>query len=1076
MKSTSISRYLASIVASVFLLLAGVNASANETFSAIRGKVIGAGGAAQTGATVVVEDLRTGASRSYQTNDVGTFLATKLPVGGPYKITVGDRTVTVQSIALGDVYNLTISTAGSQPMEEVVAYGQSTQFVDVAAGPSATFSREQLQDAPAFSRDIQEVYSIDPRINLDNEDDGFEINCGGKHPRFNSVTLDGVSQNDLFGLNSNGYSTAVGMPFPYDSIEQVSVELAPFDVTYGGFSACNINSVTRSGSNEFEGNVFYEHTSDSLRGDQINDITINSPGYNEKTYGFSIGGPILRDRLFFFGAYEFSDEPRFLARGPAGSGIGDERPWLSQATFDLIQSTAQNVYGYDPGGAPGDGVQEAEKYMARIDWYINDNHDLSLIYNYFDGFQLRDSDGDSDEFEFANHFYTKGAEQDTTSLFLNSQWTDALSTEIFVSTTDLIDSQVTVGPKDFGDHQINDFDGNVIYLGADDSRQANALNWSADNLRLSAEYLWNDHIITVGYERVDLEIFNQFVQHSNGGEWDYYGLTDRNGDGMSDPAYCAGLTAQGRFDDLACDVSGIDQFVLGRPSQIYYGSGGGTNDPNDAAANYSFATNSVFIQDEIYFAENALTVVAGLRYDWITQDDRPNYNETFSTANGIRNDANLDGIDLLMPRVGFTWDVSDDLSVRGGLGLYSGGNPNVWVSNAWSNDGLTNVQVRTFLGGNTSVLDGSIALSGQGRPGYDVPQSLVDQVAATTPASASNSFLVLIDPDYEQPGEWKFALGATYNIPGYDWQMDIDYLYTRIEDPAYYVDLAQEVVGFTTIGTPIYSATNGFNNMMLTNSDEEGKSHLFSVNFQKEWDNGFSFSVGYAYTDAEDVSPMTSAVAKSNFDNTALVDINDPEPGTSNYVVPHRFTARASWRGELIAGLNTTVTAYAVAQEGQPQSYVMSSSDQEADQRFGRHLLYVPTGASDPNVVFNPSFDQAAFFAWVEREGLNSGLQARNDFHADWSNRLDLRISQELPTFIEGTNGLFFLKIYNVGNLLNDSWGEVNDAEFFSQQVVTNSINASGQFVFERFSDRDVNDLKETRSLWEVRAGLEFRF
>ncbi|XOV88426.1 MAG: TonB-dependent receptor domain-containing protein [Pseudomonadota bacterium] len=1059
------------------LLVLAFSVSANTT-SSIRGKVVTGNGASVAGASVLVEDQRTGSSRTYTTNSVGTFLASNLPVGGPYKITVnGNQTVTVDSIALGDIYNLTITTGGSAPMEEVVVYGESNQFVDVAAGPSASFSEADLRDAPAFNRDIAEVFTIDPRVNLDNEDDGFAINCGGKHPRFNSVTLDGVGLNDLFGLNENGYSTAVGMPFPYDAVQQVSVELAPFDVTYGGFSACNINSVTKSGSNEFDGNFFYEYTSDSLRGDQTGNTTITSPAYTQDKFGFSIGGPILKDKLFFFGAYEESERPRFLARGPAGSGIGEERPWMSQALFDRIENIARTVYNYDTGGAPGDGTQDEKKYMVRLDWYINDNHSLAAIYNYYDGAQLRDSDGDSSEFEFANHFYTKGAEQTTTTLKLDSQWTDALSTTVFYSANEMIDSQITVGPKDFGDHQIDTPDGNTIYLGADDSRQANALNWTADYFRVTAEYLWNDHVITAGFEIVDLEVFNQFVQHSNGGEWDYYGVTNRNGDGLSDPAYCAGLTAQGRFDDTACDLTGVDQFELGRPSRIYYGSGGGTNNAADAAANYTFATNSVFVQDEIYFAASNLTIVAGLRYDWITQDDRPTFNQAFTTANGVRNDANLDGIDILMPRLGFTWDVANDLSVRGGIGLYSGGNPNVWISNAWSNDGVTNVQVQyRDSRALTSLLSGTVPLSRQGRIGYDVPQSLVDQVAATTAASASNSFLVLLDPNYKQPSELKIALGATYDLPFWDIQMDVDYLHSQERDPAIYVDLSQTITGTTAAGQPIYSYTTGRDNFMLTNANDEGSSDLFSLVFNKSFDWGLDLTFGYAYTDAEDVNPMLSATAGSNFDNLATNDINNPVAGTSNYVVPHRFTFVARYATELFAGLTTRVAVYAYSQEGQPQSYAMGSGDLEGDGFFGRHLLYVPTGPSDPNVVFEPSFDQTAFFDWVAREGLGAGFQARNNTHAKWSRRIDLRLDQELPTFVDGTSGHLFVRLYNLGNLLNDDWGVVNDSQFFTPQVVNSSVNGSGQYVFERFTERSVNDVIESRSLWEVRLGLEFRF
>src|SRR5690606_11810716 len=485
-----------------------------------------------------------------------------------------------------------------------------------------------MQTSVAFNRDIVDVYSIDPRINLDNEDDGFAINCGGKHPRFNSITLDGVSQDDRFGLNENGYSTAVGMPFPYDAVEQVAVELAPFDVTYGGFSACNINAVTKSGTNEWQGNIFYEYTSDSLRGDSLGgiDSDFSTPPYDEKNIGFSVGGPIIKDRLFIFAAYEESEEPRFLAHSYAGSGQGEERPWLSQADYERINNIASTIYNYDTGGLPQDGVQEVEKYMARLDGNINDNHNVALIYNYFDGFQERDSDGGSPTaFEFANHFYVKGAESETITAKLYSQWSDAFSTEVFVSTNEMNDSQVTVGPKDFGDHQIN-IGNNTVFLGADDSRQTNALNTESDFIKLTGQYLAGDHLITVGYEREELTVFNAFVQHSVGGEWDYF---DNSG---GNPVFCAVLTAQQRFDDPDFGLTGIAKFELGRPDDIYCSSSGGTNNSADAAAQFSNTLSSLYIQYEWFFTQYDLTIVAGVRYDFSQSDDRPNFNQTFTHA------------------------------------------------------------------------------------------------------------------------------------------------------------------------------------------------------------------------------------------------------------------------------------------------------------------------------------------------------------------------------------------------------------------------------------------------------------
>ena len=1065
------------LLAGITLLMLPVAGFTQDTTSAIRGKVFDESGNTVAGATVVVEDMRTGVERTLTTNNTGSFYAARLPVGGPYRVTVaGTKSVMVDSIGLGDTYNLTINMQQAAAIEEIVVIGQTAEMVDVAAGPAATFSAFDMANSISSNRDIKDVYSHDPRLNLDT--DGFQMNCGGQHPRFNSVTLDGVSQNDRFGLNTNGYSTATGMPFPYDGIEQVVVELAPFDVTYSGFSACNINAVSKSGTNEWEFGVFYQYTSDDWRGDKIGGVgTITSQPYEETKQGFSFGGPIIQDRLFVFGAYEEADFPRFLAQGYAGSGNGVERDWLSEADYNRIVDIAQNVYGYDPGGLPGDGTQTNETYMLRVDWNVSDSHNVAAIYNYFDGPQTRASDSDPNEFEFPNHYYVKGAEMETMTVKLNSQWTDALSTEIYYSHAKMTDSQVTVGPKDFADMQITiegEAGRNTVYLGADDSRQANSLNYTSDFLKLSAEYLVGDHVITAGYEQEKLDVFNIFVQHSRGGEYDFFDDSFTN-----DPA-CAALTTQERMDGVnGCEPSGIDRFELGRPSRIYYGSGGGTNIATDAAASFGNTLHSFYLQDEIFFDNLDLTVVAGFRYETFSSDDRPVFNQTFTQANGIRNDANIDGLDLIMPRLGFTWGARDDLQLRGGVGLYAGGNPNVWLSNAWSNDGLTNAQFEFGYFDSATVLPGfedSLALIGAGRPGYDVPQEMFNAVAAVSPSDANDSNIVLIDPNYKQPSQWKFALGATYDLPWQDITADIDVLHARAVDTVLYVDLSQSVVGETVLGQPIYDYTTGEDNYMLTNTSEDGESTLISLILNKSFDWGLDLSMGYAHTRAKDVSPMTSFTAGSSFTNVALLDINNPFVGISNYVVPHRFTFRGVYGVELFGDNTTSITLRGLHQEGQPITYVMGSEALEGDGEDSRHLLYVPNGPDDPAVAYGDEFDIDAFNDFVASAGLGPGFQARNSVNADWSTRWDLGIAQELPLGMDDLKGILFLNIYNIGNLLNDDWGKMTDAQFFPQRVVTVDITDDGTYQYQTFSSPEVDDLQEFNSLWEINMGIKIQF
>ena len=554
------------------------------------------------------------------------------------------------------------------------------------------------------------------------------------------------------------------------------------------------------------------------------------------------------------------------------------------------------------------------------------------------------------------------------------------------------------------------------------------------------------------------------------------------------------MTPQQRFDGVnGCGPSGIDRFELGRASRVYYGSGGGTNVAEDAAAVFANTLHSLYIQDEIFFDSMDLTLVAGLRYEWFTSSDRPLFNQAFFDTTGVRNDANIDGLDIAMPRIGFTWGVRDDLTLRGGAGLYSGGNPNVWISNAWSNDGLTNAQFerrecsssRPDFSDETGVctwtiLPGSadsITLSGP-RPGFDIPQAMVDDVLAVTPADGNDSRLALIDPNYKQPSEWKFAFGGTWDVPWGGVTLDFDILHSRGNDPAYYRDISQEIVGQTILGQPIYDYVNGSDNLMLTNSSETPVSNTLSLVLRKEFDFGLDVLFGYAYTDAEDVAPMTSSTAGSNFDNTALLDINNPPAATSNWAVPHRFTLRLDYERAFFGDNLTRFTIFGYANEGQPQSYAMQGTALEGDGFFGRHLLYVPTDADDPNVIFGSGFETEAFFDWVDREGLARGqFVGRNSINAKWSTRWDLRISQELPLPGNLVGRLYF-KVYNFGNMLNKDWGKVTDAEFFTPVAVDRASvdGTTGQYIYNNFNDTTVNFLLEERSLWEARLGFDIKF
>jgi len=1053
-----------SIAFLIFLTLLMVPAAgfAQVTTSAMRVSVSTPSGTPATEATVSVTDTRTGSTRTVKVTAAGSVTVTGLRIGGPYTVKASatgysDQTVTDIFVRLGDTFALPMMVGGID-MEEVIVTSAAIATTQLALGPASTYNIEDLQDYPAINRDIRDVIRFDPRIYQDTAFAGG-IHCAGASPRFNSLTVDGVRMNDLFGLNSNGFPTT-RQPFPFDAIQQVSVELAPFDVQYGGFTGCNINAVTKSGENEFFGSVFFDYTNDSMKGDSLEGDDIDPGDFSEKRYGGTFGGAIIQDKLFFFVAYEKLEGVQQFNRGGADSGAGDPISGASVAQLNEIAEIAQSVYGYDVGGFPSTLPVEDEKIVLKLDWQINDNHRAAFTYNWNDGFSLSQSDGGSSRISFSNHYYERGAELTAYTLQLFSDWNDQFSTEIRVGRFELDNRQLNIGEPGFGEVQIQTWNNGrraTVYLGVDDSRQSNKLTYDTNNYKFAGTYITGNHVITGGFERDELDIFNLFIQETEG---------------------------EFRFD-RSCSSSNpngcIDAFRAGelRGGRIIYENARPNNNPDDGAAEWSYEINTLYMQDEITFAGGDITVVAGLRYEWYTSDALPRENTAFEARNGFSNASNFDGMDLLQPRLGFNWDYSDRLSLRGGVGLYSGGNPNVWLSNNFSNDGATLIETRErimdSLYGRGNWDFSTIAWTGDGRPIWNVPQDQYDAVAS----GATDGNVDAIDPNFKLPNQWKFALGATYEL-GDGYIVNSDILYTKSQDSAIVVRPNLVQVDTAPDGRPIYVNTRGFlNDTILTNvKGSDATAVNLSLGISKNHDNGIDWSLGYSYTRAKDVNPMTSSTSNSNYGNVAVSDSNNPGLAISNYSIPHRFTARVSYTAYWWGDNRTKFSIFGSANEGRPFSYVFSRDDGDlfGDLRDYRHLLYVPTGPNDPNVVYASGFDQAAFFAFIEKAGLQPGIQKRNDHQSDWWGHLDLRIEQNFPGFFDGDKLSAFIIIKNFCNLLNDNWCVLKEAGFPRTDDIVNMDVVDGKYLYQAFVRPGGQSRRTQASLWEMRIGLKYTF
>ncbi len=476
---------------------------AQDTTSSIRGTVVSASGETLSGVSVTITHIPSGVSRTITTGASGVFYARGLRVGGPYTVRLADgseftaKTLEDITLNLAQVETVRlVARSGDAAVEEIVVTGQQVSS-SVKTGASSNYDRDQIDAMNATSRDIKSILRMDPKVWIDSQNNDA-LSIAGTNNRFNSLTVDGVRQNDDFGLNGNGYPSQRS-PISLDVIEQISVQTAPFDVSYGGFKGGQINIVTKSGTNEFHGGAFYEFKDNSLigssyvddDGDTVEPGVKDSP-FSEKVWGVSMQGPIIQDKLFFSIAYEK------LKKTQPNKYTIDDIFGVTQADIDRVTAAAAAL-GYDTMGFSDASTTEAdEKIFAKLDWNINDDHRMSATYQRSSGNATRPQNLGGSRAGMLGHWYDKNEILTTYSAQIFSDWSDQLSTEIKVGYKDIATDQTTIGDPDFGLMEIDTDGGGTIYIGPDYYRHANDLDTNLWQVKAKADYSMGDHLFSVG--------------------------------------------------------------------------------------------------------------------------------------------------------------------------------------------------------------------------------------------------------------------------------------------------------------------------------------------------------------------------------------------------------------------------------------------------------------------------------------------------------------------------------------------------------------------------------------------------
>jgi outer membrane receptor for ferrienterochelin and colicin len=1071
------------------LALATVSgAAAQEVTGALHGQITAADGRPVAGGSVVVTHAPTGTSVTAKTNAQGFFSAAGLRPGGPYVVSVTapgfqPQKAQVPNVGLGGAEEVDLALKPEGSVAELVVTAKATPKA-FEAGPSTDFNATQIDTLPTSTRDLKDIARIDPFASVD-ASNSDALSFAGINTRFNQLTIDGIRQNDDFGLNNNGYPTQRS-PISLEVLQAIQVSVAPYSVLNNGFLGGSINATTKSGTNQFHGSAYGEYTSDALRGDSIRGLPINSP-FEEKTWGVTLGGPIWKDHLFFFGGYEKYDETFSLDEGPTGSGKSTIIPRISVDAVNALRDATKSIYNYDPGswvdGAP---PVSDEKVFAKIDWNITDRHRLFVAYqrtvgNSFNGSATNAfTSGDSvttPAVGLMTRQYDKNEVLRALSLQENSQWTDRLSTELRLSQKETETTQLPVGAGlDVGTVAVKVADepgvaagtgSPEIRFGPDNFRHDNYLDVKTKTAEALARYHAGAHDFTVGGRIEHDDIFNVFVAKSLG-DWTF----DSYADFLNRTASRFSLT--GAVDPNGGTVPA----TLGTARQ--------------GAAAFSYNLYSVYGEDSWQIRPD-VNILFGLRYDWFSQQDAPSLNQNFVSRNGFANNANLDGKGILLPRVGFTWKASDRIDVSGGVGRFSSQGLNVWISDPFANDGVRQTNAVCPAG-----------------PYTNVDLKVAPQGCTFTPGSGDTNAL---DPDLKIPSVWKASLSGGYDF-GDGLRAQVDLLYAAFRDSLIWKDLRSTQVGTAPDGRPIYGRTTngviGANtyDLLLTNAGDGGTSKSVAFTLQKAWTegvfDGLTLRGSYTYTRATDRNPMTSSIALSSYTRFATADPNNPGAATSDYEVRYRAAVEASWFHRFFGDYRTGVTVFAQRRAGLPFSYTFANTNRtgssEYDDVFGNvvssysgrqassnQLFYVPamsgdqvTLTSDPKVTYAPGFDLAAFNAFLKQSGLvkyAGSIAPRNAFRGHAVTTIDLRISQELPAFVpHGSRVTAYVDIKNLGNLINDKWGVLDQYDFYRGVPVVQPKIVNGQYVYSGAVSAPKPFVVTAASLWTVKFGLKYSF
>ena len=1113
-------------------------ALAQNTTAAIGGRVVDGSGKAVAGAAVSILHTESGATSNTSTDADGRYAARGLRVGGPYTITIrqGSQTETRSGIVLALAETLTLdATLGSAT---VVVTGQTLgqTFHSSNMGAGTNINSAQLHALASVQRNLQDYARTDPRVAQTNKERG-EITAAGQNSRFNSITIDGVTISDTFGLEGNNLPT-LKQPISIDAIQSAQVNLSNYDITQKGYTGANINAVTKSGTNELKGSVYYVYRDGNMVGQRFNRTDgsyADAPGFKEDTKGFTLGGPLIADKLFFFASYE---ELKSTRSAPDFGPVGDSKTNVA-ITPEALTKAAQIAAGYSLNSKPVDvgsfsipsGSQLVVKdSLLKLDWTVNDNHRASLRYTRTEQSEPIFPNITASLLSLNSNWYSQGKQIETVVGQWFGDWTPTFSTEAKLSyrsyesvpvnnttlpqiTLNFLNALPTGMPATTPNNR-------SLIFGTERSRHFNELRTKTTDAFFAGNWSLGAHELKGGVDHSRNEVFNAFLQ-------DIYGnYTFRCINSSASFAYSFGAINCGTATAAQVEAAVLENFQRGRPFTYAVQTPAAGKTLADGAAAWSLASTGLFLQDT-WAVSKQLTLTGGLRVDTQSTADKPLYNAAAAAALvagnaatktkqsggfGLDNSVTLNGAQLVQPRLGFNWSPETEskrrLQVRGGLGLFQGAAATVWLSNPYSNTG---VAMRTIgCGGSFSPC---ASTGGLFTP--DVNNQPTN-FAGTTPAAAVD----FIEPGLNQPSVWKANLALDAELPWYGLTAGAEWLHTKTKQGLYYKHLnLGTVTQLGSDGRELYYDANGYNtdcwtslgatttggtctaapkakalantaftNVLLASKTGLGGGDALTLSLSQQPVRGLVWQAAYTRTTAKEVSPLTSSVANSNFNGRAVFNPNEEVAANSATLIRDRVNASLSWSHAYVGSYKTTMGLFYEGRRGIPYSWTINN-DLNGDGLAGNDLMYIPKAPGSGEVVFaGGAADEAKFWAVVDA---NPGLSAargtvvkRNSSFAPFVNSFDLRLSQELPGLLPKHKGMLTFDFLNIGNMINKKWGRIDEVAFQSAGAVARSfvnykgMTADGKYIYTTMPATEDLTTRQAKgeSQWAVQATLRYEF